>query len=53
MESTEANVSISSAVDVCARSFLSLADGLREPTRFSEQVAAESILDEFDRFKLW
>ncbi|KZM26695.1 metal ion binding [Ascochyta rabiei] len=44
---------ISTAVDDCARAFLSLAGSLEKPTRFAEQVAAESILDEFDRFKLW
>lgn len=53
MGSTPTNVPISTAVDGCARSFLSLAESLRKPTRFAEQVAFEQILDEFDRFKLW
>ncbi|KAJ4348891.1 hypothetical protein N0V95_005070 [Ascochyta clinopodiicola] len=44
---------ISTAVDDCARAFLSLAGILEKPNRFAEQVAAEVILDEFDRFKLW
>ncbi|KAF9700891.1 hypothetical protein EKO04_000315 [Ascochyta lentis] len=46
-------IPISAAVDDCARAFLSLASSLEKPTRFAEQVDAEEILDEFDRFKLW
>lgn len=53
MEATLESVSIPVAVDRCARSFLSLAETLQKPTRFAEQVTADSILDEFDRFKLW
>ena len=44
---------IPTAVDGCGRSFLSLAESLRSPSRFADQVASEAILDEFDRFKLW
>ena len=47
------HVYLFTAVDDCAAAFLSLADSLREPTRFAEQVTAEAVLDEFDRFKLW
>ncbi|KAJ8116681.1 hypothetical protein OPT61_g1931 [Boeremia exigua] len=53
MESTSTSVSIPVAVDRCARSFLSLAEILQQPTRFAYQLSADSILDEFDRFKLW
>jgi hypothetical protein len=50
---TKYNASIPTAVDGCGRSFLSLAESLRSPSRFADQVASEAILDEFDRFKLW
>lgn len=50
---TKDNASIPTAVDGCGRSFLSLAESLRSPSRFADQVASEVILDEFDRFKLW
>jgi len=53
MDSTLANMSIPLAVDRCARSFLSLAETLKRPTRFADQVSAGMVLDEFDRFKLW
>lgn len=49
----QSTVPIYTAVDGCAHSFLSLADQMRKPTRFAEQVTVEAILDEFDRFKLW
>ncbi|KAF3050885.1 hypothetical protein E8E11_010759 [Didymella keratinophila] len=50
MDPTVEVTPIPAAVDGCARGFLSLAASLRQPTRFSEQVAAEAIVDEFDRF---
>lgn len=46
-------VPISTKVDGCARSFLSLAEILRKPTRFADQIESDAVLDEFDRFKLW
>jgi hypothetical protein len=53
MSPTAAATPIPAAVDGCARAFLSLADGLRQPTRFAKQVATEAVVDEFGRFKLW
>jgi hypothetical protein len=50
---TKDSASIPTAVDGCGRSFLSLAESLRSPSRFANQVAPEAIIDEFDRFKLW
>lgn len=46
-------MSIATAVDGCARRFLSLADELEREPRYATQIAPGAIKDEFDRFKLW
>ncbi|KAH6643571.1 hypothetical protein C7974DRAFT_381790 [Boeremia exigua] len=49
----EASVLISTVVDGCARRFINLNNRLNGASRFSDQVPAGLIADEFDRLKLW